>query len=202
MGACLIQWTLCTIEIRMIKALYIGIIMLLLIYAKESGNYWVILATAALVIAGAFIIRVANKKKEGKAVFEVVDKKKSWEALSGTIILYLCIFGYSLYLLPADVRPYFYVLTFSYIIAFPLTESYKVKYLLYEAGLSYKNTIMPYHKILQIREEKGDIIIDTTKYINHIKIKKDLVSDEFMAYLMNKIKNSAQQQNKASAQPA
>ena len=172
----------------MSNVLLIGGIFLGLLYAKESGHHWMILAVAVFVIVGATVLRLANRMNEQKASYKIVDKKNGWWTLIGTLIIYSLFLGHSLYTLHADLRPYFYVLTIAYLVAIIITENYQIKYLLDETGLTYNNKKITYDQIIKMRLDEKYLIIDTRKYINHIKIEKVLVSEEVTTFLADKIR--------------
>ena len=172
----------------MINILFIGALFLGLLSAKVGGVSWPILVIGAIVILGSFLIRLINNKKDRRAAFLIVDKKKSVQTLIGTLIVYGLLLGQSIYMMQPDDRPYFYFLLLAYLIALPTTDNYRVRYLLNDDSLTYKNNNIPYSKILRTREDDNHLIIDTTKYINHIKIRKNLLNADFTDFLENKIK--------------
>lgn len=179
----------------MLNFLYLVSIILLLIYALESGDIWISTAVAAYIVAGGTVIRWKNRKEERQAYFKIVDKGKSRSALAMSLVIFLLASSYYLYRMEADYRPNFFILIIASLVSGLISETHKIKYLLNDTELVYKKKKITYDQILQLREDANHLIIDTTKYINHIKIKKDLINEELRAFLENKIRlNGAKQQ--------
>jgi hypothetical protein len=160
------------------------------IYPHEPGDEWAILTAISFIFLGAYISRRKRISEQADALYIIFDKRKSLINLITRLTINLAFLSYWYFRMPGgpDNKIFYLVLYTAVVVAFLFEGGFRAQYRLYDDFISYKNRKLTYSKIIDIREDNSFYRIDSEIFLNHIKWKRELVSNEIAKFLNNKIK--------------